>query len=503
MKKAHSWGSLSVILSMFFALLAGWATASAGAVRRFEMKPCHVEGIADEVRCGIYEVYENRAAASGRRIPLKVIVMPATGSPRQPDPVVFFAGGPGGSITDSAAFYAERFRELRKSRDLVFVDVRGTGGSQPLICDQMTGDQGVQRFLDDFLPASSVKACRDQYSGIVDLTHYTTDEAVDDVDEACRALGYPKVNLHGESYGTRAALVYIRRHPGRVRSAVLEGTVPLDARMPITFARDAQEALSGLFAECEGDEGCRGAFPTVREEFEKVLTTLEAEPVETAIKDNETQTSITLRLTRNGFAQTIRYMLYGPRQASKIPLFVHEAANGNFVPISAMAYALSKALGGSLIADGYYLCVTCSEDVPWIADEEISAAVQGTFLGDFRIHKQKAACAEWPVAKVAPGYLEPVRSDVPVLIISGERDPATPARNGDEVAKSLPRSRHIVVSDCGHWSYEMKGAECFDQIVAAFIEAGRADALDVSCLERVERPPFLLSIPSTTSAPGQ
>jgi hypothetical protein len=198
-------------------------------------------------------------------------------------------------------------------------------------------------------------------------------------------------------------------------------------------------------------------------------------------------------MTRNAVAQTLRYMLYRPLSASLLPLNIHLAAQGDW---SALAESAAYSFGGGdlpPIADGYYLSLTCSEDLPFLREEEIPAAIQGTFLGDFRIRKQQAACAAWPVPPVDRKFLDPVVSDVPTLLLSGERDPVTPPVNGERAARTLKNSLHLVQPDAGHGSYGIEGAlECEDSLTARFIEAGTVQGLDTSCLNRLKRPAFAL-----------
>ncbi|MFL6195986.1 MAG: alpha/beta fold hydrolase, partial [Thermoanaerobaculia bacterium] len=229
--------------------------------------------------CGTHEVFENRAARTGRKIPLQIVVLPAAGPGPLPDPFVYFAGGPGEGSISEGLFIAEQLASLSQKRDVLLVDLRGTGKSGGLFCTELKGEDAVQGFLDDFLPTGKIQACRDRLKKEVDLSWYTTDAAVDDVEEVRTALGYGPLNLMGTSYGTRAVLTYLRRHPRSVRTAALDGVLAPDARLPLGMARATQEALDGLIAECEGDPACRGAFPKLRQELDAVLRRVTAEPV--------------------------------------------------------------------------------------------------------------------------------------------------------------------------------------------------------------------------------
>src|SRR5215210_893395 len=313
----------------FFAPRPALAADAAPPAPKLELKPCTtISGLPPEARCGTYEVWENRAAKSGRKIPLRVAVIPAQGSDRLPDALTFFGGGPGESNVASAPEVLDLFRALRQRRDILLVDFRGTGGSGGLFCPEMQGSAGIQGLLDSYYPPDKVKACAERLAKTADFSQYTNDTSVDDVDAVRAVLGYPRLDIYGGSGGSRTALVYLRRHPGAVRTATISGVAPPDELGPFAMARYAQRALDGLIAECEADAACRGAFPRLRDDVAAVLQRAEKDPVVVTVTDGETGTPVEMRLTRNGVAQTLRYMLYRPLSASMLPLSVHLAAQG-------------------------------------------------------------------------------------------------------------------------------------------------------------------------------
>ena len=483
---------------VLLAILSGGAAPALAAQppveppRRPELTPCKEPGVPPDALCGTYEVFENRVARSGRKIPLKVLVLPAKEAQRRlPDPFIYFAGGPGDASIPEGLFTAQQLAPLRQKRDVLLVDSRGTGGSDGLFCTELQGRQGVQGFLDDFLPTDRIHACRDRLKKDHDLSWYTSDAAMDDIEEVRTALGYGKVNLMGGSYGTRAALTYLRRHPQSVRTITLLGVVAPDERYPLGLARFSQQVLDGVIAECEGDAACRGAFPQLRQEIDAVLRRVTAEPARVELIDVETGQPFELRLGRTGVAQTLRYMTYQPGGAAFLPLLVHRAAAGDFLPLAQAARLYGSFMTST--SDGFYQSVTCAEDVPFIREEDIAKAVAGTYIGDFRIRKQQAACEGWPVRDLGKEIQAPVVSDVPALLISGERDPATPAANGTQVARTLKNSLHLIIADGAHSTNGMKGTECLDGVMTAFIEAGRVQGLDTSCVANIRRPDFVLS----------
>jgi pimeloyl-ACP methyl ester carboxylesterase len=216
-------------------------------------------------------------------------------------------------------------------------------------------------------------------------------------------------------------------------------------------------------------------------------------PVE--ITDPDTNEKVAMTLSREGMAQTVRYMLYADFGRARIPLALHRAAGGDFRFLGEMAYLFSSAVEKS--ARGLYLSVTCAEDVAFIREKEIPAAVAGTFLGDFRIRRQIAACKEWPAARVGRDFLLPVVSGAPVLALSGELDPTTPPSNGEQVVRSLKRGRLIVVPHRGHGVVGAAGSDCVVGVIDQFITAGAAEKLDTSCVEKVPATPFLTALEPT------
>ena len=490
--------SLLVLVSLAAFGLAGRlseaAPQAAAQAPKLQLAPCTtIAGLPTESRCGTYEVWENRAAKSGRKIPLRVAVIPALGPDRLPDALTLFTGGPGESNVASAPEALEMFGSLRQRRDILLVDFRGTGGSGGLFCTEMQGSAGAQGLLDSFYRPEAVKACAERLAQTADFSQYTNDTSVDDIDEVRAALGYQQLNIYGGSGGSRTALIYLRRHPDKVRTATIAGVVPPDERGPFSMAIHVQRALDGLIAECEADAACHGAFPRLRDEVAAVLQQAEKKPVAVPVIDGETGKTVEVRLTRSGVAQTLRYMLYRPLAASTLPLTVHLAAQGDWKLLAETGASFASGRNFGSLADGYYLSLTCSEDLPFIGEDEIPAAVQGTFLGDFRIRKQQAACAAWQVPPVDRRFLDPVVSDVPTLLLSGERDPVTPPVSAERAARTLKNSLSVVVPDGGHGYFGVEGAmECIDGLMTRFIETGTVKGLDTSCLTRTKRPEFAL-----------
>ena len=411
--------------------------------------PCSVDGIPGELRCATYPVWENRQRKSGRRIPLNIVILPALSTSPAPDPLFILAGGPGQAATELLGAFT-RNRELRARRDIVFIDQRGAGGSNPLNCDLYGDPPDPNRILAGPFPVDSVRACRQRLESIADLGQYTTGAAMDDVDDVRQWLGYDQVNLWGGSYGTRAAQVYLRRHGEHVRAAVLDGVLPVDELVPLHQAAAGQRAVDMLFARN------RAAFPDLEREFRSLF-----DPAKPATI---------------GLAEGIRHALYSDDGRS-FPSLIHRAAGGDRAPLEQRAIDAEKAL--SRLSIGLNLSVTCAEDIPFLDDAMIARETAGTFLGDLRIQRQRAACREWARGSVPSDVHEPVHSNVPVLLFSGGRDPVTPPSFGDQVAATLPNSRHVVFPESAHGTF---GA-CSRRILTEFILTASPQGLPVDCAD--------------------
>jgi pimeloyl-ACP methyl ester carboxylesterase len=458
------------------------APAPAPAAQRWrgKLSPCALPDAAGEALCGTYEVFENRETRAGRKLPLRIVLLPATGPARAPDPLFLLSGGPGEGATAEAADLVHS--PWRARRDLVFVDTRGTGGSSPLSC--LVWGDGTR--LDHIFPLDAVIACRDELRKRADLTRYTTANAMDDVDEVRRHLGYGPVNLLGGSYGTYAAQVFLVRHPEAVRSVVLTGVAKPGDPNPLHHARNAQHALELLARDCAAEPACHTAFPRFEEEVSAVLDTLARKAVRVPVTHPETGKPVEVLLTRSAAADTLRFALYNPGQARAVPLRIHLAAQGDYRQLANAAVQLRATLQREL-ALGLLFSVTCAEDLPRIDPGEIPAATRGTFYGDDRVREQLAVCAVWPHAPLPPGSGDLVRSGVPALLLSGERDPVTPPADAALVAKGFTHGLWVLIP---HGTHNGAGA-CEERVVADFVERGSAEGLDVSCLKTAQAVPFL------------
>jgi pimeloyl-ACP methyl ester carboxylesterase len=482
--------ALLICLPLLSAALAAAQQSAPTASRTIHqrLKPCKVQGLEDEVLCGTMSVWENRAAKSGRKIDLYMVVLPARSPNPAPDPLFYINGGPGYGSAGTAAGMGQFLDEIRNQRDIVLLDQRGTGKSHPLYCELPGGEDDLQNYMRTLFPMATLRDCEPQLAAKADLTQYTTPIAMDDLDEVRQWLGYERINVYGGSYGSRAAQAYMRQHPQHVRSAILAGAIIMDARMPLYHARKAQESIDKLFDDCAAEESCRTAFPDLRGDLAKVIARLEQGPVKQTIPHPKTGKPVELSIPLGAFTTTLRAMQYSPFLSLRIPLYVHMAAQGDYGPM----------IRGTILDRtdpdwniGMYLSVTCAEDVARIDPRQVPNLIANTYQGDDRIRDQVEACSFWPRAKVEEDFFKPVESPIPTLILTGWLDPATPPEWAAEVQRHLPNSLNVVIRDAAHGPGGLSNIGCYPKLISDFVANGTPFGLDTSCIKEMKRPPFL------------
>lgn len=466
-----------------------FSAAASSSSSRLALQSCELPGVKGDVRCGTYEVFEDRAAKSGRTIKLKIVVLKALGSKPAPDAIFPLHGGPGAPATGLVELANHGILgPARQDHDLVFVDQRGTGDSNPLTCDVADDAKDLASFFGDILPPDKVRACREKLQEHADLRLYTTPIAMDDLDEVRAALGYSKIDLVGLSYGTIASQVYMRQHPEHVRSVFLVGVATPNIKQPLLFPRSAQHAMDLLFTDCTADKTCHSTFPFLRDEFGVVLSRFNQGPVPVEMINPESKEHVQVKLSRSSFVEGIRLAMYSTDSQRFVPIIIHQAYENDYVPFEEAAVHLSP---GADVARGVYFTITCSEGVPFISAKELADETQNTYVGPERVQRHITACKDWPKGNIASNYIDPVKSDLPVLMISGEVDGSSPTWFGESALKFLPNGRQLKIRYLGH---QFEG-NCLRNIFTRFIKDGSAKNLDASCTEKIRRPPFATQLP--------
>ncbi len=368
------------------------------------------------------------------------------------------------------------FEPVRRKRDVVLIDQRGTGQSRPLTCAYEK-----QSFTQSFSTEPSdadVSTCLQALDA--DTTQYATPNAIEDLEQVRTALGYAQWNLWGGSYGTRVALAYLQSNPDAVRRVILDGVAPTDIKLPLHMAFDGDESLRALFAQCERQPECHARYPHLQTAFEQLLRTFDADVRQVPTRHPSTGERVTIAMSRDGFLGGVRTLLYSAELSSVLPLAIHEAdVNDDWTPFFAAIHTIVYEMTEQPSHVGMYLSVICAEDTARIAPDEISKATQGTYVGDVFVRQTKRYCDLWKAATVPASYFEPVSATQPVLLLSGQLDPATPPRWGQLAASRLSQSLHVVVPGVGHG---VSTVGCGPKLVAEFLDHPKPVELDVTCL---------------------
>lgn len=457
--------------------------------------PCRLKGIEREIQCGKVSVAEDPDRPDGRRIDVHYAVVPALARARALEPVFVFAGGPGQSARRAAGQVLPLFARLNARRDIVFVDQRGTGASNPLDCpdDRHSGVSSLAETIDAVRLAARTRDCLHKLAAANDLRQYATWIAVRDVDAVRAALGHDRINLWGASYGTRAALEYLRQFSQRVRSAVLDGAAPADMALPASFAVDSQASLDAVVDACAGDTDCNARYPGLSASIDHLLARVNRDDLIGEVAHPLTGEREQLRIDRATLVSALRVPLYAPSLAALLPYALAEASRGHLAPLVTLASSLTGSVAENF-ARGMHFAVICAEDLPRLdaATREKAAA---TRFGSSLIDVYEKACADVPTRPVPAAFYSVSEADVAVLILSGGSDPATPPRHGQALAQRLKRATHVVAPNLGH-GVSMQG--CAPELVTAFIRRASSAGLPLDCLQRLPSPPFYQPLAAAT-----
>ncbi|WP_454832856.1 alpha/beta hydrolase [Pseudoxanthomonas wuyuanensis] len=439
-----------------------------------------------QAQCARLDVAENPDAPEGRKIALNLAWLPATSEgAATADPVFFLAGGPGQAAVEAWPSIDAAFAEVRKQRHIILVDQRGTGQSHPLSCVDAEGNNAYGDIADAGEEANRRFAQRCAERLDADTRFYTTTDAVRDLDIVRQALGAETINLVGGSYGTRVAQQYAMRYRQHTRAIVIDGVVPNALALGSEHARNLDEALAMQFQRCQQLPACADRFGSdLREQLRSLMQRLAQQPQPVEYRDPSSGQLKQGTLDVGSVAGLTRMFSYAPQAAALLPLVLNEADQGRYAPLMALAQMLQNQLGDQFM-HGMQLSVICAEDADLL---QSNPADGDTVLGDSMNVLLKAQCSVWPSGRRPDDFHEPLRSEVPALLLSGELDPVTPPRYGDQVVRFLPNGRHLTLRGQGHGTFAVG---CVPKLMGRFLESADAKALDAACLDTLDYvPPF-------------
>ena len=499
----RAWRAMVMALAVGTVLLGGCGPSIDAGLNRGDiaLAECRWKDIPTSVWCGHVSVPEDPANAGGKKINVHVAILPAYTRTRAPDPLVLLAGGPGQSASDLGKV-ALLFDAVRRARDIVLIDQRGTGRSNAFKCKLFDTLDPVAAMMQVDPEPASIRACASGFDG--DPRLYTTVSYIADLEAVRKALGVEQYNLWGGSYGTRVALAYLAQHPQSIRSAIIDGIAPTSMRILFDGLNNGQSQLARTVADCQANAACAAAYPGLANDWAKLA------------RDYAVAKPLTLIHPRTGQSQTIdadfmsidaalRTLLYSAEYSALVPELVTRAAAGDLAPLFAASLRIVGDLGQGMNI-GLQLSVVCAEDGDRVDAAERAKVATTTSAAVARsdgsataapvagvLERIDRACAEWPKGSVPPAFHQPTTSSTPVLAFSGGLDPVTPPANGELAAKTLSASTHIIAPGYGHL---VSPHACAPRLVARFVDDGNASSLPEDCVKALKaskRPPFFVN----------
>jgi pimeloyl-ACP methyl ester carboxylesterase len=465
----------SLILCACLGLLPA-AAAVAAAPAKTE-RSCHLPGAEDTLRCIAVPVPLDYGKPQGARLTLHVTIAPAFREAARPDPLFVLAGGPGEAGSDVLPLLSSAFRRARATRDIVFIDQRGTGLSGKLDCDSKGDEDDQDEARDDALLRACIARSKAPFAA------YTTEAAARDIEQVRRALGYGAINVWGGSYGTRLGQAYARSYPASVRTLVLDGVAAPGQVIP-AGGRDSQAALDKLFDQCARDAGCRKAFPNLKNEFAALADKVAGGAVKVTLADPRTAQPAQVKVTSMRFLGTVRSMLYSAADARRLPFLIHSASQGRWEPFIARRNLASDFAAEGSSAMLLHLAVVCAEDVPRLTPQLLAA--DAAPLTRPIVERMPAMCKEMRVPAVP--YREPATIAAPALLLSGALDPVTPPHRAAAAARHMAQAQQVVVANAGHG---VSTLGCAPRLLREFLDRPR-EPLDARCLSEIPAPSFQL-----------
>jgi pimeloyl-ACP methyl ester carboxylesterase len=454
-----------------------------------------------DIECGTLVVPADREDPDAGEIELAFGIVRSQAEDPAEDPVVYLSGGPGqGALELVPEAFGQVYEPLVADRDLVLVDQRGTGLTEPsLACEEYTewGEDTLGSGLsDEELDAQALAAideCRERLiDDGVDFADYSSAASAADLADLRVALGYDEWNLYGISYGTRLAQAAMRDHPEGIRSVVLDAGYPVDADLYAEMPGNAVRAMDALFAACAADPACAAAHPDLATTFAGLVAELNAAPAPVTVVDLMSGERLEEQLDGDSLVGFLFQTLYSTELVQHLPEIITAARGGEFGTIGLLLGAQSQQLGA--ISLGQQLSVQCQEEVPFGTREAVAgaAAEHPLVAGFFEGAPTQGSgifdvCDSWGAGEPGSAEDEAVTSDIPTLVLAGELDPITPPRWGEAIAAGLPNSTLVTFPFTGHGT--LPSQPCAVSIATAFL-ADPASEPATDCVAAVEPPAF-------------
>jgi pimeloyl-ACP methyl ester carboxylesterase len=446
----------------------------------YSEEDCYVSGVRSVLRC--YSLVRPLYEGSDEMTVIRGVIVPSRAAAPEKDPFVILAGGPGQAASDLIAALGKSLRGMRANRAVIFFDIRGTGMSEAVVCDDVSDDVFPLTYVSIDKIISTIGEC--YKANGAKLMGFSTQMAVADLEALRQALGVEQFNLWGGSYGTRFAQYYIHNHPEQVRSAVLDAVVPFSPSYITLQAGNALAVLEKLRLDCAADYVCASVYAG----FDPINLLNQIKPEqEISYTHPVTGERVDTTTNRDVVAQVIFSALYSPTGRSFVPYALTQAINkNNWAPLSVLAVDIGEYLGIQTIYMPTFLSITCAEE-----RSSINAAENNTdpFFNGTTIKMMKRMCDVWSVATKSLPQVKDNSVSVPTVMISGGYDPITPPIMAEHALKAFNNARHIIIEDGGHLNSTIR---CVGRFLTKFVGDPADLEIEPNCVDGGDKQTFIV-----------
>ena len=457
------------LVQAFCGLLASSAQAE---IPRFEATSCSgvpdISDVLPRLRCGVVQVPRDYAHPEGSTFALAVVVIASAQQPAKTDPVVYISGGPGAPLTKYAGFQARH--PYAADRDMILIDQRGMGRSEPLLCPSMQSDLVKAMFAVVTQPTASAlaadraahAACHDAIvSRGINPDDFGTAVTVEDFEWVRRALGVTRWNVIGESYGTTVAMTLLASHPQAIRSVVLDSLNPPDSYFGMPWSARVMKAREAFFSACQLNRNCSASYPNLSALYHEVLERLKQHEYVVTLPSSLGLSSDRIALTPSLFEELVGRLIYYPPTYADLPRLIRATGDGDIkLAGEALATLLKNAISNG--NEGAFVAVECRDRPRW--REEVNAGVSPLDLALL----PPGICNNW--SELGPEPKVPYDVTVPILALAGEFDPNITPEASRRVADRLgPNAQWILFAGIGHSVRHFSA--CAQTLVAKFIDS--------------------------------
>lgn len=475
----------AIVVAMVFAniSIAAEVDNELNIIKSAKTSACHLDGMSEQLQCGKISVPENPQKPDGKHIDIHFAILPAIKDTHPNEALLAIAGGPGQSAIDNAAWFDKLLSKVRQQRDILLIDQRGTGQSNLLNCEDSEAISMLSFNDENIDVIAETEKCLAQTDA--DITQYGSETALTDFEAVREYLGYQKLHLYGISYGTRMAQLYMRHYPEVLATVTLDGVVPMQQSV-IAIGSAIERGFELLMRDCASNTACQAQYPDLLADFTTVNKRLTQKAITQSVRDPQTNDPSTLLLTRSKFTGAIRMGLYTPVIRALLPHAIHQAAKKDYQPILGIYTLTSDSIG---IAMGMHASVVCGEDIHRISDQMRKDAKE-SYISASMIEGLEKTCEVWKIPPVKDTFSEPIRSDLPTLLLSGELDPATPPNWGALAQTEMTNAKHFISPFATHG---VAAQTCANDLIADLVDSGSVKNLDASCLQKDVRRSFYLN----------